>query len=73
MKQLMKIVIPFFCRFLKGHAFISSRLDYCNVLYSGISKRNLQRLQLIQNAAARLLTEVERVRKYSTQVKVPLH
>ena len=38
------------------HAFISSRLDYCNALYSGISKGNIRRLQLIQNAAARLLT-----------------
>ena len=27
------------------HAFISSRLDYCNALYSGISRRNIQRLQ----------------------------
>ncbi len=42
------------------NAFISSRLDYCNVLYSGISKRNLQRLQLIQNAAARLLTRTKK-------------
>ncbi len=42
------------------NAFISSRLDYCNVLYSGIIKRNLQRLQLIQNAAARLLTRTKK-------------
>lgn len=34
------------------HAIVSSRLDYCNVLYFGLSRRNLQRLQLIQNAAA---------------------
>ncbi|KAF7645912.1 hypothetical protein LDENG_00196260 [Lucifuga dentata] len=42
------------------HAFISSRLDYCNALYSGISKRNIHRLQLIQNAAARVLTRSRR-------------
>ncbi len=42
------------------HAFITSRLDYCNALYSGISKRNIQRLQLIQNAAARFLTGTKR-------------
>ena len=42
------------------HAFISSRLDYCNALYSGISKGNIRRLQLIQNAAARLLTGTKR-------------
>ncbi|KAF7645215.1 hypothetical protein LDENG_00208200 [Lucifuga dentata] len=38
------------------HAFISSKLDYCIALYSGISKRNIHCLQRIQNANARLLT-----------------
>ncbi|XP_028292887.1 putative ATP-dependent RNA helicase DHX57 [Gouania willdenowi] len=33
-----------------------TRLDYCNALYSGISQKALYRLQLVQNAAARLLT-----------------
>ena len=36
--------------------FISSRLDYCNLLLFGISDNLFQRLQSIQNAAARLLT-----------------
>ncbi len=40
------------------HAFISSRLDYCNSLYLGFSKNLLSRLQLVQNAAARLLTGI---------------
>ncbi len=38
------------------HAFITSKLDYCNSLYTGISQTALSRLQLVQNAAARLLT-----------------
>lgn len=38
------------------HAFVTTRLDYCNALYSGISQSSLARLQLVQNAAARLLT-----------------
>jgi len=40
------------------HAFINSRLDYCNSLLYGISSRPtlLRRLQSIQNAAARLVT-----------------
>ena len=38
------------------HAFISTRLDYCNALYAGVSQACLSRLQLVQNAAARLLT-----------------
>ena len=37
------------------HAFISSRLDYCNALYSGIPDYNLRLLQLVQNYAARLV------------------
>ncbi|XP_068089915.1 uncharacterized protein [Hyperolius riggenbachi] len=42
------------------HAFITSRLDYCNALYTGLPKKVLYRLQLIQNTAARLLTNQPR-------------
>ncbi len=38
------------------HAFVFSRLDYCNSLYIGVSQTSLSRLQVVQNAAARLLT-----------------
>ncbi len=54
------------------HAFISSRLDYCNALYSGISQRNLQRLQLIQNAAAWLLTGIKK-RDHISPILAALH
>ena len=37
------------------HAFISSRLDYCNSLFLSCTKSVLNRLQRIQNAAARLV------------------
>ena len=37
------------------HAFIASRLDYCNAL---LSDRLMCRLQSVQNAAARLVTGV---------------
>ena len=32
------------------HAFISSRLDYCNALLIGIPSKSLQRLQYVQNS-----------------------
>lgn len=34
------------------HAFISSRLDFCNGLYTGVSLSLVNRLELVQNAAA---------------------
>ena len=37
------------------HAFISSRVDYCNSLYYGLPAYQLMKLQIIQNAAARLV------------------
>ena len=40
------------------HAFVSSRLDYCNSVLAGVSGQLLRRLQVIQNAAARLVTGV---------------
>ena len=36
------------------HAFCTSRLDYCNSLFTNLPEQELNRLQLIQNAAARL-------------------
>ena len=42
------------------HAFISSRLDYCNSLLVGVTGQLLHRLQVIQNAAARLVTGATR-------------
>ena len=42
------------------HAFIASRLDYCNALLYGVSDRLMCRLQSVQNAAARLVTGARR-------------
>ena len=38
------------------HAFISSKLDNCNSLLYGLPKHLLNRLRLIQNSAARIVT-----------------
>ncbi|KAI2644942.1 RNA-directed DNA polymerase from mobile element jockey [Labeo rohita] len=43
------------------HAFMTSRLDYCNALLGGCSAHLINKLQLVQNAAARVLT---RTKKY---------
>ena len=42
------------------HAFVSSRLDFCNSLLFGISKSNISKLQKIQNRAARICLKVSR-------------
>lgn len=39
------------------HAFMSSRLDYCNSLSTGLDKSSDSRLHALQNPAARLLTK----------------
>jgi len=43
------------------HAFVSSRLDYCNSLLAGITGGLLKKMQAVQNAAARVIT---RTRKF---------
>ena len=42
------------------HAFIASRLDYCNSLLLGLPKSSLSGLQSVQNAAARLIGRFSR-------------
>lgn len=41
------------------HAFVSSRLDYCNGVLFGLPKKDLDRLQYVQNSAARVLTRTK--------------
>ena len=37
------------------HAFVSTRLDYCNSLLYGLPQCDMRKLQSVQNAAARLI------------------
>uniref|UniRef100_A0A674PEA0 Reverse transcriptase domain-containing protein n=1 Tax=Takifugu rubripes TaxID=31033 RepID=A0A674PEA0_TAKRU len=54
------------------HAFVTSRLDYCNSLLSGCPNNCLRSPQLIQNAAARVLTGIDK-RDHITPVMASLH
>ena len=54
------------------HAFVTSQLDYCNALYFGLETSQLRRLQLVQNAAARLLTSTKK-REHISPVLASLH
>ncbi len=70
----------FFCVFFLSYkdfekvinAFILSRLDYCNSLYFRIRQTAISRLQLVQNAAARLLSGVKK-REHITPILRSLH
>ena len=54
------------------HAFVTSRLDYCNSLFSGCPNTILKTLRLIQNAAVRVLTR-SNTRDHISPILASLH
>jgi hypothetical protein len=42
------------------HAIVTSRLDYCNSLFTGLTKNNIRKLQKVQNRAASLICGVRK-------------
>ncbi len=53
-------------------ALVLSRLDYCNALFAGLPASSIKPLQLIQNAAARLIFN-EPKRTHVTPLFINLH
>ncbi len=43
-----------------SNVFMTSRLDYCNALMGGCSARLVNKLQMVQNAAAGVLTRTRK-------------
>lgn len=54
------------------HAFIISRIDYCNSLIYGVPKYLINRLQCVQNSAARLVSSSKKF-DHITPVLIDLH
>ena len=54
------------------HAFISSRLDYCNSIMFETTNLVMRKLQAIQNAVARLVTGLSR-HKHISAALMDLH
>jgi len=42
------------------HAFVSSKLDYCNSLLYGLPDKEISKIQRVQNSSARLVTKAKR-------------
>jgi acyl-CoA thioesterase FadM len=55
------------------HAFVSSRLDYCNSLFAGQPIMLISKLQSVQNAAARLYAGLSKYSHVSSVLRDDLH
>ena len=51
------------------HAFITSSLDYCNSLFYKLPKHQIQKLQRVQNSAARLLISIPKHHSITPHLK----
>ena len=55
------------------NAFVVTRIDYCNIVLTGASASNIQRIQRIMNAAARLLLRLLKFSHISAVMTGQLH
>ena len=54
------------------HAFVTSKLNYCNALLCGLPKYQLQRLQYVKNTVARVVCQMSKF-QHITSVLQELH
>ena len=52
-----------------ANSLVSSKLDYCNSLHSGISQTNLNKLQRIQNSLARVIKNTSKYQHITPTLK----
>ena len=52
-----------------ANSLVSSKLDYCNSLYNGISQANLNKIQRIQNTLARVVTHTSKFEQITPILK----
>lgn len=62
--RLTQIAMLRLARKKRVYTFGNSRLDYCNALLSGSSTRDINKLQVILNAAATVLIKNLKIRAY---------
>ena len=65
--------LPFEARRALVTAFISSRLDYCNAILYGVAASNINQLQTVMNAAARLVTGIGKYEHITPVLRDVLH
>ena len=54
---------------LLANALVSSRLDYCNLLFLSLTDSELRRLQLVQNSLCRIVTRSSKFSHITPQLK----
>ena len=65
-------LLPFSAATALAYSLVSSKLDYCNSLYNGISQDNLNKIQRIQNTLARVVTNTSKF-EHITPIFKKLH